>query len=327
MTERGQRIYKWIVWIGIILAIVLTITYKVYVIANPKVTEAEWVDMISEEFALSNVDYIKKPVDENVTGEFVAITVMQAMGTNYLEGVAQKTNLSENDLINMALEGKIVDDADLNKEISSSEADEILARAKDYYFDPQNFPQYFNVEYSCDVVDASEWSFEEYDSEENLMYVSFEGNVPEPGEILIYKDSYGIAYAQYVSSCQLVEGNKYEIRLEDIENMSDVIETLSFSGTADFSYLLNQTEDGQSEPDVKLSEDSGLSGNNAYAMSYLSAPLLLCSIYPTRVLVMAGITEWIEDKTAVSGEWTTQVAMFPLQTKMVRIQPRYSAIS
>ena len=50
MSEKGQKIYKWIVWITLILGVVFAIYSKVDSIINPTITQAEWKALLAESF-------------------------------------------------------------------------------------------------------------------------------------------------------------------------------------------------------------------------------------------------------------------------------------
>ena len=292
MSDRGQKIFKIIVWILIVLGIAFAIYSKINSIMNPAITQAEWKKMLAENFG----DERLLELDENaeyVTGEYAALTCMRALGDDRVSYLLDEGNNTDEALVDLAVELEVVSRGDLKNELTEEEADDILLKALGVYFEPEYYPEYCDIETVEDVVDADNWDIEAFDEEKQQMLVKTEEQ-PQVGDVITYTDEFGIMKARTVSGVSVNEDGLYSVDLDEVEDITQVIEKLSFSGTSDFTYL---TSNGSTTPrDDSQSEQTTTLARNTYGAGY---PLLLMANMPT---VQLAEWEWFDDKTALRKE-------------------------
>ncbi len=242
MSERGQKIFKWIVWIAICFFATISIARIVYYANHPLISENQWIEMVSDSFEIEDTEYINLGSDEYVTGKYAALTIMKAMGNSNIKFMTGESDLDDDQLVDLAVEKEIVSEGQLKDSLTESEAQDIIANAMDFYFDMDNYPEYFEVDYVCDVVDTDNWTISNFDEENNILYVSSLNDVPTEGQVILARNEFGIAKPRYVKECKETEDGQYEIILEQMSDPSKLFNNISFSGKADFSYMLNASE-------------------------------------------------------------------------------------
>lgn len=266
MNESGQRIFKIIVWILLIILCIFSVYRFINNLSHPKLTEAEWMDHVTEQFSIKDPGYIDPGSLNGATERYAAVTVMKAIGEDYIMATtmdgeadgnqgdgAQKAGgqgingqdpggLDDETLIALAIEKNIVLEKDLDKPLTEERAEEIMSRAMDYCFDTDNYPEYFDITYADKVVDISDWDNMEFDQAENAIVVSDIDNVPEPGQLILPRDEFGIAKPRRITSCEETGNDSYELQLEELNGPSELFEDIAFSGAADFSYLLGTND-------------------------------------------------------------------------------------
>lgn len=262
MSERGQKIFKWIVWI-VLIAIVAFSGYKIYYYSkNPVISQMEWLSMVSDSFQIEDMSYIDNGGSSDATGEYAALTIMNAMGEGNIEFLTGKDNLSDQEKIDLAVDKGIVSRGDLKNTLTSASAEEVMDNAMKFYFDMDNYPETFDVTYAGDVISIDKWGDMEFNEEENYIHASSLDSTPVPGQIILPRNEFGIAKPRYVKDCKQLEDGTYEVSLEKIGNPSELLEDISYSGKADFSYLLNASEGAGNDTEETLKVGSANTNKN-----------------------------------------------------------------
>ena len=138
MSDKGQKIFKIIVWILIVLGIAFAVYSKINSIMNPSITQTEWKMMLAERFG----DERLLELDENAeyaTGEYAAVTIMKAIGNSNLQFMIGEMDCNDDELLALALEKGMVTKKQLKDSITKIEAQEILDNAMDFYFNLDAF--------------------------------------------------------------------------------------------------------------------------------------------------------------------------------------------
>ena len=91
MSERGQKIFKWVVWLVIIALFVLKVISLATMVndagtlmSDGSVTREVWMEQLSDGFGDPNIATKVQNGDEPATGEYAAITAMDAIGEERL---------------------------------------------------------------------------------------------------------------------------------------------------------------------------------------------------------------------------------------------------
>lgn len=160
MSERGQKIFKWVVWLVIIALFVVKVVSLATMIkdagtlmSDGPVTREAWMEQLSDGFGDPNIVAKVQNGDEPATGEYAAITAMDAIGEERLAYLTEE-EINSQTKIDLALQYGIVDEKTLDKDISSDTANEILIKALDLYCSPEYYPEYFEVETKTEVGNA-----------------------------------------------------------------------------------------------------------------------------------------------------------------------------
>lgn len=299
MSERGQKIFKWIVWIVIaalfavrILNLAATIKDAGSLISEGPITREEWMMQLSDGFGDPSIVSSVKDGGNPATGEYAAITAMDAIGEDRLAYLTEEEITAQTKL-NLALQYGVIEEKELDKNISSETANEIIVKALDLYCSPDYYPEYFEVETKTDVVNADRWNISEYNEESQIITATISGDAPEVGEVIMFTNEYGIAQARYVSKVNDNGAGVYTIQVSNVEDVSEIFDEISFSGTSDFDYLVGNKTPGQDEYESGEVQEEARGFNNPFVVTTYAAesePLLLAE------------REWFEDKTALKKE-------------------------
>lgn len=298
MSERGQKIFKWIVWIVIaalfavrILNLAATIKDAGSLISEGPITREEWMMQLSEGFGDPSIVSSVKDGGNPATGEYAAITAMDAIGEDRLAYLTEE--ITAQTKLNLALQYGVIEEKELDKNISSETANEIIVKALDLYCSPDYYPEYFEAETKTDVVNADRWNISEYNEESQIITATISGDAPEVGEVIMFTNEYGIAQARYVSKVNDNGAGVYTIQVSNVEDVSEIFDEISFSGTSDFDYLVGNKTPGQDEYESGEVQEEAQGLNNPFVVTAYAAesePLLLAEL------------EWFEDKNALKKE-------------------------
>lgn len=269
-----------------IVILALIVTYSVLVARNSdskKITEEEWVAMLSESFGTNNIDLPEDSSEEVATGRYAAITTMRVVGRNNLSYLSGKDSLSDADLITLAADYDVVNGKKMNRKLSENDAKEIIEQAKEFYYDPYNYPEYCEIEFKDEVIDNTEVTIVEYDDENGIAIVSYAAEEVTDGTPIILETEPGIYKAYTITSSKQQEEGIYSVSIEPVTDIETVVDTIDFSGTVDFSSVF-------AEGVLEIEDDSEASSEEAkiepimnaqYAsiipMGTTGAPLLLAA--------------------------------------------------
>lgn len=299
MSERGQKIFKWVVWLVIIaLFVVKVISLATMVkeagtlMSDGPVTRDIWMEQLSDGFGDPNIATKVQNGDEPATGEYAAITAMDAIGEERLAYLTEE-EINSQTKIDLALQYGIVDEKTLDKDISSDTANEILIKALDLYCSPEYYPEYFEVETKTEVGNADRWNNLEYNEEAQTITADITGEAPEVGEVIMFTNEYGIAQAKYVTQVNDNGAGEYTLGVAKVEDVSEIFDEISFSGSADFDYLVGNKTPGQ--------EEYGSSGVQEEAKAF-SNPFVTTVYAAENEPILLAEWEWFEDKTALKKE-------------------------
>ena len=294
MSERGQKVFKIITWVVIGALFIVYMFRLASFVNNPdsfwdreKITRIEWMTKLADGFGDSSLLSSVSDAENITTGEYAAITSMDAIGENRLSYLTDE-ELTDDKKIELAIETGIITKKQVNEEITVAEADAIIVNALNVYCDPNYYPDYFQPETKVDVVDADNWRVDSYDESSHVMTASIDDKIPETGEIIMYTDKYGMAQARRVDDINEVDDEKYELQLSKVEDASEIFDSISFSGSGDFSYLTGNDSSSSSEEDTRESAFQDPFAITAHAAE--TEPLMVAE------------WEWFEDKTAVKKE-------------------------
>lgn len=315
MSERGQKIFKWIVWIVFIITLIVLTFTKVDSLMNPGISRYEWVSILNDGFGfngyLSEEPYfsdvsiddeyfedVQISVDngiiskdrmfngsEEATGEFILVTLMRAIGEERLIYYSDTTDFCDVNLIKLAKELEIANNIQKKDSVSEEDANDALLSALDFYTNPSKYPQYCDITYNENVVVPEKSELLSVDLENNVITVS---EVPQDlveGKVLILTNEYGIAFAKKVVG--IVENEKdATINLEEVASLAEVAETVSFSGSGDFRFIAEHSADKSSMEASRNNKSNGL------ICSTKGQPVLLLSANP---IVATGFKDWADD--------------------------------
>ena len=294
MSERGQKVFKIITWVVIGALFIVYMFRLASFVNNPdsfwdreKITRIEWMTKLADGFGDSSLLSSVSDAENITTGEYAAITSMDAIGENRLSYLTDE-ELTDDKKIELAIETGIITKKQVNEEITVAEADAIIVNALNVYCDPNYYPDYFQPETKVDVVDADNWRVDSYDERSQVMTANIYDKVPETGELIMYTDNYGMAQARRVDDINEVDDGKYELQLSEVDDASEIFDSISFSGSGDFSYLTGNDSSSSSEEDTRESAFKDPFAITAYAAE--TEPLMVAE------------WEWFEDKTAVKKE-------------------------
>ncbi|WP_031547765.1 hypothetical protein [Oribacterium sp. FC2011] len=246
MSERWQKIFKGIVWLVIICIFAVKvgnlasafIKFENLITEGP-VEKETWDSKLMDCFGEKNIsdDGYRYRVGSLVTGEYAAITAMNAIGDKKLSQLTDE-DLDTQAKIDLAVKYGLLEEKDLKGFITKKKGNEIMVKAMDLYSNPDYYPDYFKVKTKSEIVDADKWNISDYDAESQTMTAGIEGNIPEPGTVIKFTNEYGVSQAGYIQELNDDGAGGYSIRLEKVQNVSEIYDSISFSGASDFNYLL-----------------------------------------------------------------------------------------
>lgn len=238
----------------VILALLLFYGILIYRDENgDKITETQWISMLSDSFGVNTVSDLEAGSEEIATGKFAAVTVMRVVGRGNLTYLSGKEVLSESDLITMAADYNVVSGTLMNKKLTEKDALEIIEQAEQFYYNPYNFPEYCEVVYKDDVVINSKIDVLSFDQENNTAIVAFDAEEIEDGTIMILELEPGILKSYSVSSAIKQGEGVFAVTLGYVNELSDVIDSIDFSGTVDFRSVFFEG----SSVDIEAGEGGG----------------------------------------------------------------------
>lgn len=131
MSERGQKIFKIIVWIVLSIILAVAICIGFFKALNPPISRAEWVSKLEESFG---EPFPGKIIDENkaAKGDFVALISMVMVGDEKLSYYTEN-ELTDAERISIAVREGIIDQSEMEKTFSDQEALDIINRVMDFY--------------------------------------------------------------------------------------------------------------------------------------------------------------------------------------------------
>lgn len=256
MNEQGQKIFKIAVWIIITIVVICKIVSMLLNSNDSKtitdkepITRIEWAEMLANSFG---DDTIKSNIEsENMyaTGEYIILTSMNAIGDDRLSYLIGD-ELTDKKKINYAVKNKMIKKKKLDKKIKQGEAKEILSDVVKLYTDSEYYPEYCNVDSDTYVIDADSLNDFNYDEETQMVNATINGETPQIGDVIMYKDDYGIAHAKFIENFNESNNDNYNMKVKDIDDATDILNSISFSGSADFSYMLGENDDNTSDKNV-----------------------------------------------------------------------------
>ena len=282
-----------------LVILALIIFYFVLVSKNiktEKITEQQWIDMLSDSFGIENVEDLKGGSDEIASGRYAAVTVMRVVGRNNLAYLSGKDVLSDADLITLAADYDVVNGRQMNKNLSKDDAQAIIELAEEFYYDPYNYPEYYEAVFKDNVIENSDLDVISYDEDQNTAQIHLKDGELDENSSIILEVEPGVYKAFSVVSAWPSEDGLYSVELGNIEKIEDVVEYINFSGTVDFSSVFYNTiqEDGLEEEETEEEasvivknaniSDSASLFNNSYPV------LLTANMQPVRFEPMLSTT-------------------------------------
>ncbi len=287
-----------------VVILALIIFYGVLVSRNfktEKITEQQWIDMLSASFGIENVEDLKSGSDEIATGRYAAVTVMRVVGRSNLAYLSGKEVLTDADLITLAADYNVVNGKLMNKNLTKDDAQTIIELAEDFYYDPYNYPEYYEADFKDNVIENSNMEVVSYDEDQNTaQFKLLKGELDENSSIVIEVEP-GIYKAFSVVSAQSSDDGLYTVELGAVEKIEDVVDYIDFSGTVDFSSLFfNASQEDDIEDDGSQEGASvPVENDELYTTAsilYTPHPMLLsASIHPVNfepMLLTANDYHW-----------------------------------
>ncbi len=176
---------------------------------------------------------------------------MTAIGNERLAYILKDDNIEKKDKIDIAINCGVTEKITIKRKLTKDRAEQLLTKVMDVYFDMDNYPQYFDAELATDITNAEAWDIIEYDENTNSILAVIGSELPTKGEVVAFRDDFGIANVKYIDDIE-EEGEAYRILLSDVENISDIMDSVSFSGMADFSYLSGERENPVKEASTSI---------------------------------------------------------------------------
>ena len=299
MSERWQKIFKWIVWLVIAALFIVKVIDLSIAIKDAMVepiTREVWMEQLADGFGDPSIATSVEEGDLYTTGEYAAITAMDAIGEKRLAYLTED-ELSYQKKVELATQYGVIEERLLEKNISAEKADEIMVKALDLYCSPDYYPEYFSVKTKTDITNADRWNISQYDEESQTIKATINGDPPEVGEIIMFTDEFGIAQAKYVTQINNSGANAYNIQVDDVDDITAIFDEISFSGSSDFGYLVGGKTPGEGDKKLGQGQETAKSSYNPFVTTVYAAesdPILLAE------------WEWFEDKTALKKEKNTE---------------------
>ncbi len=295
MNGKNKKYRGLLVLLLIILLFVGAIVDRININRNPALTETEWVAMLADTLGVSELDFGQ--TDEIATGEYAALTSMEAIGSDRIKELTLEDVSTEQEYIDSAVELGIISKSQLSANISEELANNILLDVIDIYLGLDDYPEYCDIDYNDEVITSESIETHSYDEETGTLEASFSDGVPEAGQVIVFQKNNGIAAAKKVTDVIDNGNGDYTIQSEDVDDLSEIAETISFSGKGDFSSLVDDDSDS-----------AVLIDNSYQSASYDEEDPLLLAAYPPRTLTTYGLFEWFDEKTTFTAYSATDKA-------------------
>lgn len=282
IKKGGNGRFTWGKSVVFLVVFTLVIIYTVLVYRDAKtekITQEQWVDMLADSFGIVNVEDLNEESDEIADGRYVAETVMKVVGRNNLAYLSGKDILSDADLIKLADEYDIVDKRLINKKLTKDDALSIIRLAEEFYYDPNNYPEYYEAVYKDSVIDSSKIELISYNDKTNTATVCLESEEIVGKSTIILEVEPEIYKGFNIVSYNSDEEGIYEVELAVINDLSDVIEYIDFSGTVDFSSVFYDTAVGSIKDDSVENKIRDSRLNSEYKIQSTS-DAILCTLQP-----------------------------------------------
>lgn len=264
MNERGQKIFKWVVWIILVCVIGYSIWNIYQGIKNPKISEARVLEIVDAEFGSQHMSNGLEG-NRNATGKFTALAIVNAIGESNVEFMTGKAIVTDEEKISFAVENDFINKRELDKNMSEKSVQDMIDKAQNYYFDLDNYPESYDVTYSADVVDVTNWNYNEFSEDDSTIIVSELETVPTVDQVIMPRDKFGIAKPRYVTGCNQLEDGSFELTVEKISKPEDLYTEIEFAGMADFSYLLAAGDNAKVEGQGIDTSENIEKNNNPFA--------------------------------------------------------------
>lgn len=264
MSERGRKIFTTVVWIVIFVGVIGYLTREIWHKEsisgsdNAKLTRQEWAEILAEDYGDESLKENVTDGDMEATGEYVVLAAFTAVGEDRITQILQQDGM-EGDSLGFALSKGIVSEDQLDREVTEEEARNILADVIAIDYSPEYCPDYIDMETKTTILDANGWDIRDID-EENGTLVATLPAVPEEGMIFAYTDKFGIANFKVAKSIEPIAGGEYKIYTEDVQDMSEIVDSVSFSGSGKFGYLTG-------EKDSVVQSEKQLSPTNPFVLT------------------------------------------------------------
>lgn len=275
MNSKTKRIVIWSVALAVIAAIVIAFIVLLHSVTHPDITKNQWADMLQEHFGYV-CDDIAGNGDEEANGRYIAITSMRVLGEERLQHMSPG-GTDEDALVDLAVKKKLISKGKLKSGMSEKEAERLIGKLMDFYCSDKYYPQYLNAVYAENVLDATGWTMDSHSDDYGTIIINSPEPI-EPGDILLVKNEWGIAFARKVYTSDDRGNQKYVVTTGAVSDAKEVVQEASFSGVGDFSYLLAQTG-GKKKSQTNLPVGSSL-------VSAKQPTAMLCADYPA--LLTAG---------------------------------------
>ena len=307
MSDRGQRIYKWVVWIIVIALLAGSIYSRTNKFVNPAITRSAWIELLEDRFGKS-YNTVLENENDFATGEFRAISSMNMVGDERLRFYIDDS-ITDEVRKSIAIQKGIVSERELNKEISNNEAEKKLNKILDFYCGPDNYPEYCSARFEDNVINGTDWAVINHDEDYTSLEIEGEVNKVSEGDIILVRNDYGIAVPLEVTNVEDIGNGKLNVTTEEPSEESTVIEAIDFSGVGDFSYLINGNNGSGNNGSDPENDEEPQDGDGTFGMAYPTGgqPLLLCSTAPNLVAMgkWEEIKNAVNDKTTIKGNETT----------------------
>lgn len=261
--NKRPNLFLWIVLLLILFITVICIVKRNEHINKATISEIKWIQILSENFEIQDKELMDAGSD-SCTGKYAAMTIVQLFGKKNINFLSGLMNVDEEQAIEFALQNGIVKKKQLDNSITEEEAQEILENAMDFYHDVENYPEYYDVNYVCDVVYTDDWDISSFDEVNGVLYTSAVERAPIEGQVLLIKNKYGIAKPRYIKEVLKRTEGQYELVLEKLTEPSELYDEIAFSGKADFSYLLNIEGEKSSNEYIDNNMDTAKDSNNMF---------------------------------------------------------------
>ena len=126
-----------------------------------------------------------------------------------------------------------------------------------------------------------------HDEDSQTISADINEEVPQVGEVIMYTDEYGIAHAKTVDAISENGNGNYSLQVSNVEDASQLFNSISFSGAGDFGYL-----SGSEDVESSL---------NSVEESASANPFIMTAYAAENEPIQVAEWERFEDKTALKS--------------------------